>query len=283
MLFYVLVELLHGRQTATATQLRTFFASQLIRQTANYTMSQVLANCSHSSLFLIHKQLQLVNFLSLGRRELAEKVGNVTQCEDTFLPDILFAQINRNASAAGRGHPWTPAHVFDLMWESVMRLRLGILRCLIPDAFRVVDNVLPNEYLQFICTHSFNLVPYLAERQNSRLNAADWGTKSDFFVTKKQLEDNEVGRHVEAAMRLLLTGIVPEEKEAAIQPVAARKQISLCELSWRVHRRTRNPSFLATAGGSIGSDPNPEENSRFDHYNSPNNDRAESVMNKSEY
>lgn len=261
--------------------MRTFFASQLIRQTNNYTMSQVLANCTHSCLFLIHKQLQLLNFLSLGKRELAEKVGNVHQCEDTILPDILFAQINQNASAAGRGHPWTPPHVFDLMWESVMRLRLGVLHCLIPDAFRVADNVLPNEYLQFICMQSFNLVPYIMERQSSRLNA-DLASKSDFFVTKKQLADNEVGRHVEAAMRLLLTGIAPDEKEPAIQPVAVRKQVNLSELSLRVHRKLRNASFKATAGGSVCSDPNPED-SRNDHYGSPMRDRTESVANRSEY
>jgi hypothetical protein len=265
--------LLHGRQTASPTQLRTFFASQLIRQMANFSMSHLLSNSSHSCLFLIHKQLQLFNFLSLGKRELAEKVGNTSQCEDNILPDILFAQINHNASQAGHGYTWSPPNVFDLMWQSVMRLRLGILRCLIPDSFRIFDNVLPNEYLQFICMQSFNLVPYMMERQSSR----DWTTKSDFFVTKKQLADNEVGRHVEVAMRLLLTGIAPDEKEATIQPVAARKQVNLSELSVRVHRKPRNLSFLATAGGSVSSDPNPED-SRVDNYDPP-----QSVMNRSEY
>jgi hypothetical protein len=118
------------------------------------------------------------------------KVGNSSQSEDTLLPDILFAQINANASGSGAGRDWTPPHVFDLLWESAMRLRVGIVQCLVPDAFAIVENVLPNEYLQFICMQSFNLVPYLLERQNSLMVRE---TRSDFFVNKKQLEDNEVG------------------------------------------------------------------------------------------
>jgi hypothetical protein len=77
------VDLLHGRGSASASQMRAFFASQLIRQTAHFSMAQLLVNCSHSSLLLVHKQLQLLNYLSLGKRELAEKVT-------AFLEKIFF-------------------------------------------------------------------------------------------------------------------------------------------------------------------------------------------------
>ncbi len=72
----VLVNLLSGLDNSTPTQLRAFFASQLHRQTNNYTFAQILTNCNHSCLYLIIKQLQLFNYLSLSKRELCEKAIN---------------------------------------------------------------------------------------------------------------------------------------------------------------------------------------------------------------
>ena len=55
-------------------------------------------------------------------------------------------------------------------------------------------------------------------------------------------------------MRLLLTGIAADEKEAPIQPVPVKKQINLSELSMRAHRKSKNLSHAATAGESATCD-----------------------------
>jgi len=69
----IIVNVLSGFDNSTPAQLRTFFASQLHRQTNNYTFSQILTNCNQSCLYLITKQLQLFNYLSLSKKELCEK------------------------------------------------------------------------------------------------------------------------------------------------------------------------------------------------------------------
>lgn len=190
----------------------------------------------------------------MSKRELIEKVGNNSQSEDAIIADILFSEINFNASRVSK-KSWCSQNVFDLLWSSIMRFRYGIIRCLIPDNFNVYDNVLPNEYIQFIGIQSFNIIPYLISRQNTILES-----RSDFFVTKKQLEDNEINKHIESAMKLMLTGILPEEKEKDIVPVPMKSQTNMNELSNRPIRKPAGFSYEATLGGSE------REISRFTEY-----------------
>jgi hypothetical protein len=159
------------------------------------------------------------------------------------LPDIVFSEICHNAANASR--TWTTLNVFDLLWSMIMRLRRSVLQCLVKDNFAIHDNVLPNEYIQFIGVQSFDIVPYLNHRQ------ATLTASNEFFITKKQLEDNEVNKYVEAAMKLILTGLTPDEKEKEIGPVPIRAQTNMSELSEnRLFRKPVNMSYLATMGGS---------------------------------
>ncbi len=186
-------------------------------------------------------------------------MGNYSQSEDTLLPDIVFSEICHNAVNAAR--TWTTLNVFDLFWSMIMRVRCCILQCLVKDNFAIHDNVLPNEYIQFIGVQSFDIIPYLNHRQNTMISS------NDFFITKKQLEDNEVNKYVEAAMKLILTGITPDEKEKEIGPVPVRSQTNMSELSEnRLYKKPVNMSYLATLGGSD------RDTSRSDYLNETKNE-----------
>jgi len=92
-------------------------------------------------------------------------------------------------------------------------------------------------------------------------------SSNDFFITKKQLEDNEVNKYVEAAMKLILTGITPDEKEKEIGPVPVRSQTNMSELSEnRLYKKPVNMSYLATLGGSD------RDTSRSDYLNETKNE-----------
>ena len=238
----IVLDLLKGVDNSTSTQLRLFFANQLQRQSQNtgkLNFSLILANCSQGCLFLITRLLQIFNYLSLSKQYLTEKVGNLTQSEDNIIADILFSEINRNYLTSRK--IWCPENMFDMFWSALMKIRYSIIKCLIPDSFGIFENVLPIEYLQFIGMQSFNLIPYLNTKQNGSISS-----KSEYYITSKQFEDNEINKVIENAMKLVLTGIAPDEKEKEIQPVPTKSQTNMTDITQRPMKKPNGLSNEAT-------------------------------------
>ena len=71
-------------------------------------------------------------------------------------------------------------------------------------------------------------------------------SKSEYYITSKQFEDNEINKVIENAMKLVLTGIAPDEKEKEIQPVPTKSQTNMTDITQRPMKKPNGLSNEAT-------------------------------------